>query len=107
MLNLTAPQYFMPVYGDLYFRNIHKQTAMSIGMKEDNILLTDNGNITDFAPNGTVFKSKIKMPIQDIIIDGHGIGTTTSHVIKAREKMMDSGVLVVVFKVDVKTKAVI
>jgi mRNA degradation ribonuclease J1/J2 len=61
-----------------------------MGMKDENIILSDNGSITDFAPNGTVFKSKIKMPIQDIIIDGHGIGTATSHVIKAREKMMDS-----------------
>jgi ribonuclease J len=90
MLNLVKPQYFMPVYGDLYFRNIHRKTALGMGMKDENIILSDNGSITDFAPNGTVFKSKIKMPIQDIIIDGHGIGTATSHVIKAREKMMDS-----------------
>lgn len=107
MLNLVNPKYFMPVYWDLYFRNIHKKTAMSIWVKEDNILLTDNGTITDFAPNGTVFKSKIKVPIQDIIIDWHWVWTATSHVIKAREKMMESWVLVIVFKTDSKTKAII
>jgi ribonuclease J len=107
MINLTNPKYFMPVYWDLYFRNIHKKTAMSIWMQEDNILLTDNWTITDFAPNGTVFKSKIKVPIQEIIIDGHWIWTSTSHVIKAREKMMESWVLVIIFKVDAKTKAII
>lgn len=107
MINLVNPKYFMPVYWDLYFRNIHKKTAMSIWMKEDNVLLTDNWTITDFAPNWTVFKSKIKLPIQEIIIDWHGIWTATSHVIKAREKMMESWVLAIVFKVDIKTKAII
>jgi mRNA degradation ribonuclease J1/J2 len=63
---------------------------MSIGMKEENILLLDNGNIVDFAPDGTVFRSRLKVPIQEIIVDGHGMGTTTSHVLKARETMMNA-----------------
>jgi ribonuclease J len=107
LLNLVKPRYFMPVYGDLYFRHKHKLTAMEVGMKEENILLLDNGNIVDFAPDWSVFRSKIKVPIQDIIIDGVGIGTATSHVIKAREKMMNSGVLVVLYKVDARTKALL
>jgi len=90
MLSLVNPKYFMPVYGDLYFRHLHKMTAIGVGVKEENILLLDNGNIIDFAPDNTVFKSRIKVPIQDLIIDGYGIGTTTSHVIKAREKMMNA-----------------
>ncbi|NVP17774.1 ribonuclease J [Candidatus Gracilibacteria bacterium] len=108
MINLVKPKYFMPVFGDLYFRTAHKNTAMNIGMKEDNVLMLENGNIVDFAPNnGNVFKSKIKVPIAEIIIDGHGMGLATSHVIKAREKMMNSGVLVIMYKVDKKTKAVL
>nr|MDD3720142.1 ribonuclease J [Candidatus Gracilibacteria bacterium] len=107
MLNLVNPKYFMPVYGDLYFRTLHKNTAVSIGFPEENVLLLENGNIIDLAPDQSVFRSRIKMPIQDIIIDGNGIGTANSHVIKAREKMMDSGVLVVLYKVDSNTKAIL
>jgi ribonuclease J len=107
VLNLTKPKYFMPIYGDLYFRTAHKNTAVSMGIPEDNVLLLDNGNIVDFAPDGNVFRSRIKAPIQDIIIDGNGIGTATSHVIKAREKMMNSWVLVLMYKVDAKSKAII
>jgi len=40
----------MPIYGDLYYRTVHAKTAMSIGFKEENILLVDNGQIVDFAP---------------------------------------------------------
>lgn len=106
-LRLFQPKYFMPIYGDLYFRTRHAETAISTGVKESNILMLDNGNIIDFAPNGSVFRSKIKVPIQEYVIDGHGMGLTTSHVIKAREQMMNAGVLVLQYVVDKKTKSII
>lgn len=107
MLNLVQPKYFLPVYWDLYFRHVHKTTAMSMWMKEEDVLLLDNWNIVDFSPEQKVFKSKIKVPIQDLLIDGNGIWTANSHVIQAREKMMNSWVLVLLYKVDSKTKAII
>lgn len=108
MINLVKPKYFMPVFGDLYFRTLHKNTAISLWMKDDNVLMLDNWNIVDFAPNNwSVFKSKIKVPIQEIIIDWHWMWLATSHVLKAREKMMNSWVLVLLYKVDKKTKAIL
>ncbi len=108
MLKLTKPKYFTPIYWDLYFRHLHKQTAMSIWIKEENILLLDNGNIIDFAPKTwNIFKSRIKVPLKQIIIDGYGIGIADSHVIKAREKMMNSWVLVINYKVDKNSKAIL
>ena len=107
MLNLMQPKYFMPVYGDLYFRDAHRKTAISTGFKDENVLLLDNGNIVDFAPDGTVFKSKIKAPIQNYVIDGYGIGLAKSHVVEARDKMMNSWVLVVALKVDKRSKAIL
>ena len=53
--------------------------------------MLENGQIIDFAPNnGGVFKSKIKAPIAEIIIDRNCMGLSSSHVIKAREKMLNS-----------------
>ena len=107
MLKLSNPKYFMPIYGDLYFRTIHKNTAVSTWFKEDNVLLLNNWNIVDFAPNWYVFRSKIKAPIQEIIVDWHNMWILNPHVITAREKMMNSWVLIVWFKVDKKTKAIL
>lgn len=107
-LQLVKPKYFMPIFWDLYFRTLHKNTAMDTGFREDNILMLDNGNIVDFAPkNWNVFKSRIKAPIQELVIDGYGMWLANSHVIKAREKMMNSWVLVLSFKIDKKTKAIL
>ena len=107
MIQLIKPKYFMPVFGDLYFRTVHKDTALTVGMKEEDCVLIDNGVIVDFAPNGNIFRSRIKAPIQEIIIDGNGMGTAGSHVIKAREKMMNAWVLVLTYKVDKKTKTIL
>lgn len=107
MLNLVRPKYFCPVFGDLYYRDAHRKTAMTLWIKDEDILMLDNWNIVDFGPDGRVFRSKIKVPIQDLIIDGHWIWTANSHVIQAREKMMNSWVLVIWYKVDSKTKAIL
>jgi ribonuclease J len=90
MLNLIRPKNFIPIHGELFMRVAHKNTAMELGHKDENIFLSDNGNILDIAPDGKIFRSKIQVPLQEIIVDGNGIGTAGSHVIKAREKMMNS-----------------
>jgi mRNA degradation ribonuclease J1/J2 len=43
----------------------------------------------DVDKTGNVFKSRIRVPVQEILVDGYGIGLATSHIIKARERMMD------------------
>ena len=108
MLDLVKPKYFAPVYGDLYFRTVHKNTAVSMWFKPENVLMIENGAIVDFAPKGlSVFKSKIKAPIKEIIIDSNAMWLAGSHVIKAREKMMHSWVLVINYKVDKKSRAIL
>jgi len=42
MLNLIKPKFFMPIHGELFMRVAHKRTAMELGIKEEDIVLTDN-----------------------------------------------------------------
>lgn len=109
MIDLVKPKYFMPIFWDLYFRTLHKNTALTTWIvDEEHILMLENGQIVDFSPNNwDVFRSKIKAPIQDVIIDWTWLWVATSHVIKAREKMMNSWVLVLLYRVDKKTRAII
>ena len=107
MISLVRPKYFTPIYGDTYFRELHAETAMEEGIPKENILSLENGNIVDFTPEGRVFRSKIKVPLQDIIIDGNGMWTASSHVITARHKMKEAWVIVVNYRVDKKTRAIL
>ena len=62
-------------------------------LKKGSVLFKDN--LID-----NISSTKLK---GDKIIDGNGMGTAGSHVIKAREKMMNAWVLVLTYKVDKKT----
>jgi len=107
IITYTKPKFFTPIYGDMYFRSLHAKTAMEEGIKEENILLLNNGDIIDFTPDQRVFRSKIKVPLQNIIIDGNGMWTANSHVITARHKMKEAWVLVINYRADKKTRALI
>ncbi len=107
MLNLIKPKNFMPAHGELFMRVAHKKTAMSLGIADKNNFLADNWSIIDIDPNKNIKKSKYKLKLEEIIVDGQWIGIATSHVIDARAQMMKSGVVVVVFKADEKTKNIL
>lgn len=107
MFSLISAKYIMPVNGDLFLRSGQKNNAIKSGIQGDKIVLNDNGEIVDIDADSNIFKSKIKAPIQDIIVDGHGMWIAGSHVIRARKRMMNSGVLVVVFTVDEKTRTIV
>ncbi|MDD2516198.1 MAG: ribonuclease J [Candidatus Gracilibacteria bacterium] len=104
MLNLIKPKYFMPVHGELYMRVAHKKTATMLGIPDKNVILTDNGSILEVDKQRNIKKSAFKLKLEEIIVDGHGIGIANSHVIEARAQMMKAGVVVIVFKVFQKTR---
>ena len=104
MINLVRPRYFMPIHGELYMRVAHKKTAIELWIPRENTILCDNGSIVEIDTEWKVYKSKIHIPLKEVIVDGHGIWTAGSHVIKAREKMMNSWVLVILFNVSWKSR---
>jgi mRNA degradation ribonuclease J1/J2 len=107
MFDLVKPKFFIPVYWDLYFRTVHRNTIETLWFKRDNTLMLENWQIVDFMKWWVwVFKSRIKAPIQEIIIDSNHMWLANSHVIKAREIMRHSWVLILNYKVDKKTKAI-
>lgn len=107
MLNLIKPKYFMPAHWELFQRVAHKKTAISLWINDKNVFLADNGSIIDIDPERKIRKNKFKLKLEDIIVDGHGIGIATSHIISARAQMMKSWVVVIIFKADEKTKALL
>ncbi|MDD2566255.1 MAG: ribonuclease J [Candidatus Gracilibacteria bacterium] len=107
MINLVKPKFFMPAHGELFMRVAHKKTAMSLGIPDKNVFLTDNGSIIDIDADRVIRKNKYKLKLEDIIVDGQGIGVATSHIIDARGQMMKAGVVVIVFKADEKSKALL
>lgn len=98
MHSLLRPRYLVPVHGELHMRHAHRTLANSIGIPESNVLLIDNGDIIELAPGNIVRKSKSKIRVNNILIDGLGVGDIGTSVLREREMMKESGIVVIVFK---------
>ena len=81
-------------------RSAHADLAKKIGYADNQIHLLKNGEILEFDANGGARRSKSKIEVQDIIIDGKGgAAGEGQRVIRDRQIMSKGGSVVVVMKV--------
>lgn len=103
MHSLLKPKYLIPVHGELHMRCAHRSVAEKVGMDESNVILLDNGDILELAPNKVVRKSKSKVRVNNILIDGLGVGDIGTSVLRERQIMSENGAVVIVFKAYAKS----
>lgn len=103
MHSLLKPKYLIPVHGELHMRHAHRELVKSTGVDEGNVLLLDNGDIVELSPNRIVRKSKSKVRVNNILIDGLGVGDIGASVLREREAMSENGVVVIVFRAYAKS----
>ncbi len=107
MYSLLKPKFLVPVHGELHMRHAHREVAKTVGMDEGNILLLDNGDILELAPNQIVRKSKSKVRVNNILIDGLGVGDIGASVLRERQIMSENGIVAIVFKAYAKSKKLV
>ena len=103
MMKLIRPKYFIPVHGEYFMRQAHKELAIRNGIPADKCLLTRNGGVIEFN-NKQARISKEKVQANYILIDGLGQGDMGSRVMSERQSLAQNGVLMVILTLDKKTK---
>lgn len=102
MYNLIKPKFVMPVHGSLTKRYLNKKNLLEWGMKEDNILLTKDGQkwirTKDGWNRGRLVSSK------PILIDGLGVGDIGDIVLSDRDQLAHFGMVCVIMNLSSKTK---
>lgn len=101
MLNLTRPQYFVPVHGEYKHMVRHSQLAQEVGIAQRNIFLMANGDILTFTAN-TPPKKQGRVQSGAVIVDGNAAGSIKSEVLKERREIAEDGVMAVAVTVDDK-----
>ncbi len=100
MHRLVKPKHIIPEHGEPSMRSAHADLAKKIGYADNQIHLLKNGEILEFDANGGARRSKSKIEVQDIIIDGKGgAAGEGQRVIRDRQIMSKGGSVVVVMKV--------
>ena len=105
MLALVKPKYFIPMHGEHRMLKHHKQLAVDVGVKENNILIMDNGDVAALTKNSMRLAGKVQAG--DIYIDGTGIGDIGSAVIRERKVLSEEGLFTIIITIDLKKQVLL
>lgn len=93
MLNIVRPKFFIPVHGYQSFLAQHGQTAVSVGVKEENVMLAKKGREIIITKNSIkVGKQHRSTPI---IVSGLGVGDIGTSILTEREKLGSNGIVII------------
>ena len=105
LMNLVRPKYMIPVHGELRHLIAQAKIAKQMGYNDSNIIVTEDGQTLSFT-NGKL-KYGDKVPASVVFVDGKGVGDVTADVVSQREKLSESGVVIVTLLLDKKTGGLI
>ena len=80
MLSLVKPKYFIPVHGEFRHLKAHAETAIKVGIPEENIVILSNGSALELDTNFCKITGTV--PSGNVLIDGLGVGDVGNIVLR-------------------------
>ena len=105
ILALAKPKYFIPVHGEYRQLIAHSETAQSMGIDKDNIIMMSNGRVLEI--NDEVAELTSSVQSGRILVDGLGVGDVGNIVLRDRQHLSQDGLIVVVLTMDSATGEVV
>lgn len=90
MINLTRPEYLVPVHGEFRMRKRHAELGASVGV--DNTRLINDGDILEFRKNGAHIIGRV--PTGRQMVDAGRVGDVQDIELRDRAKLAHSGIVV-------------
>jgi ribonuclease J len=94
MLNLTKPQYVMPVHGDYKRLRLHSELAEAVGIDDKRIFQGRNGLPLEVDGSGAGFGEDIHAGV--MYVDGVNIGEPDDAALRDRREISADGIFIVV-----------
>ena len=105
IIALAKPKYFIPVHGEYRQLIAHSETAQSMGIKKENIIMMQNGKILEIGESGVEFTGTV--PNGRVLVDGLGVGDVGNIVLRDRQHLSQDGLIIIVLTMDSGTGEVI
>ncbi|MBI4100580.1 ribonuclease J [Candidatus Microgenomates bacterium] len=106
MIGLTQPKYIIPIGGTFRHIKQYSRLAQGMGYPEDKIILAEDGDIIEFSATGQAHIDG-KVEVQNVLVDGLGIGDIGEIVLRDRKMMSADGIVVLIVPVDQATGQVV
>lgn len=101
MVNLIKPKFLFPIGGTFRHMKSFSRMAQELNYRKDQILEVENGDILQIHPDS--IKLAGTLDVQNVYVDGLGIGDVGHVVLRDRARLSEEGVVVVVVSVDQHT----
>jgi ribonuclease J len=99
LLQLTNPEYFMPIHGEFRHLKIHAKLAEEVGIDPHKIILADDGAVVEFRKGkGKISRAKVQSGY--VLVDGLGVGDVGNIVLRDRQALAKEGIFVFILTVD-------
>ncbi len=105
ILALAKPKYFIPVHGEYRQLIAHSETAQSMGIEKDNIIMLSNGRVLEIDEESAEFTTSV--PSGRVLVDGLGVGDVGNIVLRDRQHLSQDGLIVIVLTMDSTTGEVV
>lgn len=94
MIRLLQPKYYMPAEGEYRYMVGNANLASSLGIPKENIFLKQNGDVIEIIDGKHVDKFE-HINVLDVLIDGKSTDDVGDLVIKDREMLSESGIVLI------------
>jgi ribonuclease J len=101
MINLTRPQYFVPVHGEHRHLKAHAALAHTLGVPEDNTFVLEDGDVLEITPQFAEVTDKVTAG--PVYVDGLRVWDMKNVVLRDRKLLSKDGIVVMILTQDKKT----
>jgi ribonuclease J len=98
LLNMVKPKHFLPIHGELRQLKRHAALAVQVGLKEENVIVVENGQVVELS--GGKIKLGDRIPGGYVFVDGQSIGDVDYDIMRERGKLARNGIFLIDISVD-------
>jgi ribonuclease J len=98
VLSLLEPRYLVPVHGEFRHLRHHANTAISLGIPEDNIFILENGDRLEFEDGEAHLAGNVAAGM--FLVDAGAIAESSSGVMRERQQLSEDGMFIVVARIN-------
>jgi ribonuclease J len=98
MIALTRPKFFLPVHGEHRMLVKHAQTAQSMGIPPENMVIIQNGNVVELTADSIRVAGKVPAGLE--LVDTSSSGMVSAKVLQERRRMAEEGIVTIATAID-------
>ncbi len=105
LIELTRPEYFIPIHGEYRQLVLHARLAQEMGVPKDHTFVIEDGQCMAVTPEGVMTGDAVTSG--RVFVDGSGVGDIGAMVLRERRRLSRDGFLAVIIGLDEESGDVI